>query len=145
MPALNNDQGYSIGDDMSQLKISKSTDLKSTQVPDCGYEEKINVISSTSFIETITTDDEDWYYIKLFTQDKNDAGIHKITFTKEITNYAYADAPTPLESTVTLTILNTCLLTSISIAPSIVENLVVFAGYYAKSQFTFTYNDTMSE
>jgi hypothetical protein len=50
----------------------------------------------------------------------------------------------PCQSTLILTVNNPCATTSITIAPSIFEDLVAFIGYTTSSKSLYTYNDSES-
>ena len=73
-----------------------------------------------------------------------DVGVYTTpTLTSTLTAYSYGSAPT-CSSTFVITALDPCLLTTVSIGPSTIQNFVEFAGYNSTSLATYTFNDSKS-
>ena len=80
-------------------------------------------------------------------RDVNYAGLYTIGVVSTLQNYNFNPvrvAPTCF-STFTLTvIIDPCFLTSVSTAPTSIENFVAFAGYNITSLVKYTFNDSVS-
>lgn len=81
-----------------------------------------------------------------FTSDLAFVGTYSISVTSTLIGYDFTPtrvAPT-CSSAFQFTVLDPCLLTTITILPGSVENLVAFAGYNVSSLVKYTFNDTQS-
>jgi hypothetical protein len=57
------------------------------------------------------------------------AGSYSLTVTSTLNNYPYSPPATPNQQSFTLTVVDPCFATAISIVPASIENLVTFAGF----------------
>jgi hypothetical protein len=73
----------------------------------------------------------------------SNAGTYPITVTATLSNYPYS-APSLCQSSFTLTVIDSCISTSLSIVPASIENLAAFAGYTVSSKVKYAFNDTVS-
>ena len=96
-------------------------------MPACGYSETFTSTASSSIItETVMTTALSYL---ARSNDVLDTGDHTVTITSTLNNAPSSSC----FSTFTLTVLFSCLTTSITTFPAAVENFVAFAGYTAKS------------
>jgi hypothetical protein len=76
--------------------------------------------------------------ISIWTDAPSTVGAHTVTIIAKLSSYPSVT----IQKVFTLTVTGNCLISSISIGPTVVENFVTFAGYSIKSQLKYNYNDT---
>jgi len=107
-------------------------------VPACGYTQTFTSTATSSKITSTALDPSISYSVQ--SNDLLDAGDHTVTVLSTLNN-----SPSTIDQkTFKVTMVDPCLSTSLSSNPQAVENLVSFAGYTTKSQFRYSFNDSVS-